>query len=120
MEYALSKHNILSQTVFTYTLITTKLPYSFRTEDKIFEYHQIKRDLFWGYRTEGDIKTAEPEKALLDLIYVRIVKGRGKKTTLESLMDDMYLDDLDKKKIVSYSKKFDKKTRMILIEKMLL
>ena len=117
LEYALSKHNILSQTVFTYTLITTKLPYSFRTEGKIFEYHQVKRDLFWGYRTEGDIKIAEPEKALLDLLYVRYVKGRGSTTTLTSLMDDMYLEDLNKKKIAAYSKRYDKKTQNILSEK---
>lgn len=114
MEYALSKHNILSQTVFTYTLITTKRPYLFRTDDKVFEYHQVKRELFWGYKTDGDIKTAEPEKALLDLIYVRTVRGRGRKTTLDSLMDDMYLGDLNKKKIATYSQKYDKTTRKIL------
>ena len=120
LEYALSKHNILSQNVFTYTLITTKLPYSFSTGDRVFEYHQVKRDLFWGYKTERDVKTAEPEKALLDLIYIRTVRGRGNKNILDSLMDDMYLDVLDKKKTAKYSKKYDTKTREILSEKMLL
>lgn len=118
MEYALSRHNVLSQRVYTFTLVTTKLPYSFKTGECMFEYHQVKKNLFWGYTTDNDIKTAEPEKALLDLIYVRVVKGRGHKNSyLGSLMDDMCLEDLDQKKLVSYSKRFDKTTRRILTER---
>lgn len=115
LEYALSKHGILSQNVFTYTLVTTKLPYFFRTPDNIFEYHQVKRTLFWGYLWDGSVNTAEPEKALLDLIYIRSVKGRGlKDNALASLLDDMYLEDLDRKKLSLYSEKFDSATRTIL------
>lgn len=33
------------------------------------EFRQIKKDLFFGYRLEGDIFVAEPEKALLDDFY---------------------------------------------------
>jgi len=53
LEYALSRHGILSQDVHTYTLVTTKLPHTYRSDESIFEYHQIKRSLFWGYSTEG-------------------------------------------------------------------
>lgn len=119
LEYALFKHNILSQNVYTLTLITTKLPYSFNARENIFEYHQVKRNLFWGYKIERNIKTAEPEKALLDLIYIRTVRGRGDDNVLGSLVDDMYLEDLDMKKLILYSKKFDKTTQKILSEKVL-
>ena len=118
MEYALSKHNVLSQRVYTFTLVTTKLPYSFNTNDHIFEYHQVKKVLFWGYTTHNNINTADPEKALLDLIYIRAVKGRtSDHSFLRSLLDDMYLEDLDRKKLDSFSKKFDKTTRKILSNK---
>ena len=115
MEYALSKLGILSQNVLTYTLITMKLPYVYQTKDNIFEYHQMKKSLFWGYQKEGFIQIAEPEKALLDLIYIRIDRGRNMKTdAIGSLMEDMYLEDIDKKKLLQYSNRFGKTTQKIL------
>ncbi|HEC87730.1 MAG TPA: hypothetical protein ENI52_00255, partial [Thermoplasmata archaeon] len=77
MEYSLSKQGILSQMVYTLTLVTTKLPYTYKTSKAVYEYHQINKNLFWGYKREGNILSAEPEKALLDLIYIRYAKNRG-------------------------------------------
>jgi predicted transcriptional regulator of viral defense system len=115
MEYALSKHGILSQNVFTFTLVTTKLPYTYRAEDNVFEYHQVKKSLFWGYIKKGDIQIAEPEKAFLDLVYIRIVRGKDMKTSaLESLVEDMYLEDIDQKRLFKYADSYDKTTRKIL------
>ena len=112
MEYALSRHGILSQDVHTYTMVTTKLPYTYRSDDDIFEYHQIKRSLFWGFINEGSIQVAEPEKALLDLIYIRITRDRdAKENVILSLIDDMYIEELDGKKALDLSKRFDRKTR---------
>jgi predicted transcriptional regulator of viral defense system len=112
MEYALSRHGILSQDVHTYTLITTKLPHTYHGDDDIFEYHQMKRSLFWGYTSEGTVQVAEPEKALLDLIYVRITRNRfSKEEAVLSLIDDMYLEDLDGKKALDLSNRFDRKTK---------
>jgi len=115
MEYALSKQGILSQNVFTFTLITMKLPYVYRNNNNIFEYHQVKRSLFWGYLTEGGIQIAEPEKALLDLVYIRIVRGKDmKRSALGSLIEDMYLEDIDQKRLLQYAERYDETTRKIL------
>lgn len=112
MEYALSRHGILSQNVVTYTLVTPRLPYTYRSNRKVFEYHQIKRSLFWGYRREGIIQVAEPEKAVLDLIYIRFSRGaETDETALNSLIDDMYTEDLNMDILSSYSEKFDTATR---------
>lgn len=112
MEYALAKHGILSQNVYTLTLVTPRLPYTYRTGNGVFEYHQIKRSLFRGYVIEGSILVAEPEKALLDLIYVRHVRGRDfSKSALDSLMNDMYLEDLDQRKLLGFAEGFDTRTR---------
>ena len=116
LEYALSRHGILSQDVHTYTLVTVKLPHTYQSDNGIFEFHQIKRSLFWGFKTEGTIQVAEPEKALLDMIYIRYTRNRNaKEITIHSLMDDMYLEDLDRNKLASFSKKFDNTTRDLIL-----
>lgn len=117
MEYALSRQEILSQAVYTLTLITTKLPYTYKTEDATYEYHQIHKTLFWGYKMEGSVNVAEPEKAFLDLIYIRYAKNRNVGTAmLKSLLDDMDVDEIDLEKLHAYSKRFPPKTRKILRE----
>ena len=119
MEYALSRQGILSQAVYTLTLVTTKLPYTYKTEDATYEYHQIHKTLFWGYEKEGFVNIAEPEKALLDLIHIRCTKKRGASTAMiKSLFDDMDVDELDIEKLRTYSEKFPPKTRKILHEMM--
>lgn len=115
MEYALSKQGILSQAVYTLTLVTTKLPYTYRTEGATYEYHQIHKSLFWGYKKEDIVQVAEPEKALLDFIYIRHTKSRDMGAAMvKSLFNDMDADELDLKKLHAYSKKFPSKTRKIL------
>jgi len=117
MEYALSKHGILSQSTYTLTLITTKLPYIYKTKQTIYEYHQIGKSLFWGYKKEGTVLTAEVEKALLDLIYIRHIKNKELSFDgIASLTDDMSIDELYLEKLRKYSKKFSPKTREALYQ----
>lgn len=115
MEYALSKHGILSQMVYTLTLVTTKLPYTYRTERAVYEYHQISKKLFWGYKKEEMVQIAEPEKALLDFIYIRYAKNKGLDIErIESLINDMDIKELNSKKLHMYSKKFPPNTGKVL------
>jgi predicted transcriptional regulator of viral defense system len=107
LEYALAQEGILSQTAFTITLITTKLPYTFNLDGTLFEYHQIAKRLFWGYRFSGQANVAWPEKALLDLIYIRHLKTHKLSATrLHSLLEDMYLQELDRERLWSFAAKF--------------
>lgn len=115
MEYALSKNDILSQTVYTLTLITTKKPYSYSYEGGELEYHQIHRSLFFGYEKKDSIMTAEDEKALLDLIYIRYVKSDElDREGVLSLIDDMYLEYLDREKLFRYSERYPGKVTNLL------
>lgn len=115
MEYALSKQGILSQRAYTLTLVTTKLPIVYKTKDATFEYHQITRTLFWGYKKQGLIQIAEPEKAILDLIYIRNFKTKETSINdIKSMIDDMAFDEIDKNKLIKYSKKYPKKVQEIL------
>lgn len=110
MEYALSRSDLLSQSVYTLTLVTTRSPYTYSYGGRGLEYHQIKKSLFFGYERRDDVSIAEGEKALLDLIYIRYVKSN--EMDLEgilSLTDDMYLDEIDRESIYEYKGKYPKK-----------
>ena len=115
MEYALSRQGILSQRASTFTLMTTQKPYLYQKGEVVYEYHQLQRSLFWGYKQDGDILVAEVEKALMDLIYIRIV--RSKQLSIEqlhSLLDDMYLEDIDVNKLKKDVKQFGGMTQEIV------
>lgn len=106
MEYALFKHGVLSQTVFTITVVTPRLPRTFTVLGAVVECHQITRRLFWGYEVHAGINLALPEKALLDLVYVRYLRGRFGREDILSLIDDMYLEDLDRERLSGYMQGF--------------
>ncbi|MBU3901845.1 MAG: hypothetical protein KKE04_00560 [Candidatus Thermoplasmatota archaeon] len=117
MEYALSFHSVLSQSTYTITLITTRQPYIYRRGKSVFEYHQITRGLFWGFEKMDDFYMAKPEKALLDLIYIRLVRNREfSPHGLMSLIDDMYLENMNKDRLEKYANIFGGKTLKIVGE----
>ncbi len=120
MEYALSMKNILSQSSYTLTLITLKQPYTYGRGQWNFEYHQISRRLFFGYLEERGILIAEPEKALLDMIYIRHLKNKEMdEYELNSMLEDMYLEEFDTEKVERYSEEFGEKMRR-MVEKFVL
>ena len=119
LEYALARHSVLSQFPYTVTLVTTLPPALHQTHRTRFEYSHISRRLFWGYRYEEGVPVAEPEKALLDLIHIRHVRTRElDPTRLASLLDDMYLDELNMDRLQDYAKRFDARTRDALTQAM--
>lgn len=115
LEYALSKQGVLSQRTLTLTIVTTKNPYTYSTKTEEYEYHQIKPELFFGYEKEGKVLTAKPEKALLDLIHIRLVHSdEMKMDAFLSLLDDMEVEELDEKTLLDYKTSFGKKTEKVL------
>lgn len=100
-ESALSKYGILSQIPYTLTFATNKLSKKITLAGKEIIYKQLKNKYFFGYTlTENSLYLAEPEKAILDQLYL-ISKGK----TLSNL-DEWSLINLDKKKFLNYAKKF--------------
>jgi predicted transcriptional regulator of viral defense system len=105
LEWALHHHEILDQAVHTITLIWLGKPKVIKIKHYIFELHRIKPQLHFGY----DVKMiAEPEKALLDTIYIR-----GK------LPSELNLETLNPKKISTYSKKYPKTIQKYIDKKIL-
>ncbi|MBI4130194.1 hypothetical protein HY468_02670, partial [Candidatus Roizmanbacteria bacterium] len=69
-ETALNFYGILSQFPYEVTSATTKKPVKKHIHEKIFSYTRVNRSLFWGYKKDKQALIAEPEKALLDQIYL--------------------------------------------------
>ena len=76
LEAALSYHGMIPEAVFTTTSITSARPVLHRTPLGDFDYRHVLAGLFWGYRSAEvapgvSALVARPEKALLDLVYLR-------------------------------------------------
>lgn len=75
LQSALRWYGFIPEGVFTTTSISTKKTNFFQTPIGAFQYSNVKKNLFFGYRLEkaGNyyFKIAEAEKAILDLLYLR-------------------------------------------------
>lgn len=76
LESALSFHGMIPEAVYTTTSITSARPAPHRTPLGDFDYRHVVAGLFWGYRSVEvapgvSALVARPEKALLDLVYLR-------------------------------------------------
>lgn len=76
-ETALNHHGILSQFPYEIASATPSKSGEKRIENKIYTYIHLQKSLFWGYSKQNDYLIAEPEKALLDQLYLHIKGFRG-------------------------------------------
>lgn len=80
LEFALSYHRIIPETVYEITSVTTKATRRFETLGKIFSFRKIKKAAYTGYTIEKQkglsFCIAEPEKAFVDLTYLRIISNQ--------------------------------------------
>lgn len=99
-ESALARFGILSQIPYTVTLATTRRSKKTTLEGTAVEYRQLRPDLFFGYRIEKGLEIAEPEKALLDALYL-VKRGR-----LSLPLEELNLSGLSAGKLKSYGPRF--------------
>lgn len=107
LESALAFHGLIPEAVFSTTSVTTARPEVFETPFGRFDYRHISSALLWGYAEEqlgpGARPTAliaTPEKALLDLVYLR--PGGDTAEFLRQLRLDR-LDSLDMERLHSFA-----------------
>lgn len=74
LEMALKFYGLIPEEVFQITSVSTKKIAVFETDIGNFSYRHIKPSLYWGYRLvtfgKQKILIADPEKAVLDYLYV--------------------------------------------------
>lgn len=97
---ALNFYGVVSQFPYEMTSITTKKPVTKIIDDLAYRYVRIKKSLFWGYELKEGFLIAQPEKALLDAIYL-MSKGLA-----IVHLDELDLSSLDKKRFNLYKKRF--------------
>lgn len=80
LEFALSYHRIIPETVYEITSITTKATRRFERLGKVFSYRKVKKTAFLGYTIEKQkelsFRIADAEKAFVDYDYFRLLDGK--------------------------------------------
>ena len=100
--YCLGKLGILSQIAYEIEFATPKKTKRMEIRERSIIFRQINKKLFFGYTLKDNVFTAEPEKALLDILYL---KSKG----LSDLnLKELNLKDLSRQKFLRWSKKFPK------------
>jgi predicted transcriptional regulator of viral defense system len=104
LESALVDRGIISQNPAILTCVTPGYPKTFSSRSVTIVYRKISRELFWGFEQKktryNSYRIAEPEKALLDWIYLSRQEG------LPTPLDEINVQFLDVSKLRSYAKKF--------------
>ncbi len=71
LEYMLSKYSILTESVYTFTSISTKKTNTYKNTLGIYSYRNLTKRLFIGYFIENDVYYATKAKALFDYLYLK-------------------------------------------------
>jgi hypothetical protein len=78
LETALAWYGFIPEMVYAYISVTARINRQFVNDFGAFLYRHLKPELFWGYteiKTQhGHFLIAEPEKALLDYLYLNLAK----------------------------------------------
>ncbi|MFQ5798614.1 MAG: hypothetical protein ACE5H0_07970 [Bacteroidota bacterium] len=99
-ESALSRYGIISQIPVTLTFATTRKSRRVTLGTVEVEYRKLKSALFFGYKDAKGVLIAEPEKSLLDSLYIA---SRGR---LKMEAQQLQLKELNRKQLVKYLAKY--------------
>ncbi len=80
LEFALSYHGVIPETVYEITSVTTKATRRFEALGKVFSYRTIKKAAYTGYEIQKQqglsFNIADAEKAYVDANYLRLMNGQ--------------------------------------------
>lgn len=104
LEWVLAERGVSSQGPAILTCVTTEYPKVFRSPSLTIVYRRIAQVLFWGFEEKitryNRYRIAEPEKALLDWIYLNRQEG------LPTPLDELNLQFLNFQRLRQYAEKF--------------
>ena len=108
LESGLREYGISTQSPRTLTCVTTDRPKEFKARTITISYRSISPRLYWGFVRKttryGGYLIAEPEKAILDWIYLSIQNG----TT--PALDELDFSSVDRLKLLNYARRFPQST----------
>lgn len=109
-ETALGDFGVVSQKAYTLTFATTHRSKKDLLGQTEVEYRHLNKKLFFGYILKNDLYLAEPEKALLDQLYM-VSLGKAKLD-----FEELDLHELSFKKTEKMARKFPKAVQKKLVE----
>jgi len=119
LEASLSYYGLIPESVYAVTSVSTKKTSTFNTSIVVFSYRKVKNDLFFGYKIEKynykTFKIASPEKALLDLLYLKSdIRSYSDFKSLR-INPGNFIQTIDKEKLFNYLKLYNNKRLSIVI-----
>jgi len=112
LESALSHWGLSTQSPVALTCVTTGKPKEYRVPEFAIRFRTISRNLYWGFVEKqtrySRYLIAEPEKALLDWVYLSLQAG------IRPSLDELELKSVSKQKLVEYASKFPGSVRNVL------
>ena len=123
--YAFGYYDLIPEKVEDVTSITTKKTAKFTNTFGTFIYQHLKINLFFGFKEIEDengfpVLIAEPEKAILDLIYLNLQDFKNKGKDIFSLSYRFQnLDILNKKKLIDFAKRYESKEIFDVVKNLL-
>lgn len=111
---ALSFYNLIPEGVYSVTSATTRHTRVIDTDLGSFKYRTLKNDLMFGYqlvslREKHSVKIAEPEKAILDYLYMNANLDDINAMTSLRFNSEVFNEIIDKDKIEGYLNSFNSK-----------
>lgn len=109
VEYVLAEHNLLTEAVYNFTLVSTNKTNSITNKLGSFSYYTVKKDLFFGFKLKSSddylIYKANLAKALFDFLYIRKDSLINIKTAEELRLNLENLKNKDIAELKKYIKK---------------
>ena len=107
METALSYYSLIPEVAMAVVSITSKITRQFKNSHGLFIYRSVRPEAFRGYVIEKhqgfDVLIAEPEKALVDYLYFKTLRGVKFDRRAERL-DQKKVTRLNRKKMKHYAR----------------
>jgi predicted transcriptional regulator of viral defense system len=99
-ESALNRSGVLNLVPYSLTFATSRKTRTITILERDVVYRQIKEELFFGFGLMGAVYVAEPEKALLDLVYM-VTLGKASLP-----VEEMNFRSISRQKLLDYGRRF--------------
>ena len=114
---ALAFYGIFPEGVFQITNISSLKTKEFNNQIGTFSYNSVLPSLMFGYdkkifNKSMSILLAQPEKAVLDLLYIYSFYDSEKEITALRFDNDLLVEIIDTEKLFNYAKRFNNKSLM--------
>jgi len=114
LETVLRDSGVSTQSPTALTCVTPGRPGEFRAKSVSIIFRRLSQNLFWGFQEKrtryGKYNLADPEKALLDWVYL----GRQEGSAIHT--DELDLQGLDHGKLLQYAAKFPLPVKQQVVE----